>query len=1020
MHEYREEDARGAPSSRHREAPLEASRDQLIEVGNLHYSAAAFGSAAEYFAAALSRLSEEDAEPRFDLELKLAACHQHQGRVDQALSYLESARNLVRPGDDVASGRVSLRNAQIEAERGAYASATELARDAFAVLSPTQHHAEVGHCLMVLGKCSFRLGRMAKAQEYYQDALATYRRIDAQRAQIQVLMNLGLIAKNQCRWHRSLRYFERAEKLLQDAGATFEKTMLHLNRAILFRKMGRQSEALASAETGLRIARAMGDEGRATKLKLLLGQLRIDLSAFTQAEKELLEARVSAERHGLRRELALADEFLGDLMLARENFEEAESNYALAEDRARRISESNDILAEVLRRRAALALERGEFEEARALALEALEVAEACGEEFEKPFLHRTLAAAQSALGEEDAALDAYNEALAGFRSLRLPVEIAACLMQMADFHLQSGGRDQNLMARRRVQEALELEVDDPSVSPCSLQLQLARLELSLGNYDEALLALFEVERLSCSTNGNFDRDVEGLRAEIEAAMASQARDVCSQVQLMAQLPDLLDDEEMPVSKGLDSVVLAIAERLGAQRAAVWVAAEGGRAQLAASWECAADEAKALGERALKLLRAEGVTSGPRVFSRTVDDANWKDSPARESAVAFALEGADEAVGVVYLDAERSDSSGLRLDGESLAMASTYIHLVQSTILAELRRRDTPRVRPSDEPAFQHVLTSSERVLEVLRLCSKVAPSPYTVLFTGETGVGKGLLARTVHELSPRRDRALVSVNCAAIPETLLESELFGHVRGSFTGAERDREGLVTSAHGGTLFLDEVGKMSLPMQSKLLHFLDTRELRPVGGQETRRVDVRVICATKRDLEALVETGEFLEDLYYRLLDFPIEVPPLRERDDDVLLLARHYVEKCAAELGRELPRMTRGFAKALRDFNWPGNVRQLEKVIQRACILAQDDDRLRESHLGPEILRGSNAVDERLLGDEDATVPLKSQVSALERRVIQRALEREGWNRTSAAKELQISYPTLLQKIRLYDLNPLS
>jgi two-component system response regulator AtoC len=325
----------------------------------------------------------------------------------------------------------------------------------------------------------------------------------------------------------------------------------------------------------------------------------------------------------------------------------------------------------------------------------------------------------------------------------------------------------------------------------------------------------------------------------------------------------------------------------------------------------------------------------------------------------------------------------------------------------------------SDEPAFQHVLTASERVQQMLRLCSKVAPSPYTVLFTGETGVGKGLLAKTVHRLSPRRDESLVSVNCAAIPETLLESELFGHVRGAFTGADRDRDGLILNADKGTLFLDEVGKMSLPMQAKLLHFLDTREIRAVGGSAQRKVDVRVICASKRDLEQLVEQGLFLEDLYYRLLDFPIEVPPLRERDDDVLLLAEHYVEKSAAELGRQRPKMTRGFAARLRAYRWPGNVRQLEKVIQRACILAQDDDRLRESHLAPELRGGMAGRPD----SEEATrtvVPLKERVAELEQREIQTALDRVGWNRSKAARELEISYPTLLQKIRLYDLNPLS
>jgi transcriptional regulator with PAS, ATPase and Fis domain len=287
-------------------------------------------------------------------------------------------------------------------------------------------------------------------------------------------------------------------------------------------------------------------------------------------------------------------------------------------------------------------------------------------------------------------------------------------------------------------------------------------------------------------------------------------------------------------------------------------------------------------------------------------------------------------------------------------------------------------------------------------------------LFTGETGTGKGLLARLVHDLSPRASQRFVSVNCAALPEGLLESELFGHVRGSFTGAERDQEGLILSARRGTLFLDEVGKMSLPMQAKLLHFLDTKEVRPVGGTKTEVADVRVLCATKHDLRAMVQREEFLEDLYYRLLDFPVEVPPLRERGDDVLVLAAHFIRRTAEELGRPVPRMTRGFALRLGAHPWPGNVRELEKTIKRAVILAAGQDRLGEAELPDGFRQGAAEPAAEAL--DGALRPLKPQVAELERRVIEAALERLGLNRAEVARQLKISYPTLLQKIRTYGL----
>jgi transcriptional regulator with PAS, ATPase and Fis domain len=296
-----------------------------------------------------------------------------------------------------------------------------------------------------------------------------------------------------------------------------------------------------------------------------------------------------------------------------------------------------------------------------------------------------------------------------------------------------------------------------------------------------------------------------------------------------------------------------------------------------------------------------------------------------------------------------------------------------------------------------------------------VAPSPYTALLEGETGTGKGLLARLIHDLSGRHDKPLVTVNCAAIPDGLIESELFGHVKGAFTGADRSKTGLILAAKGGTLFLDEVGKMPLPMQAKLLQFLDDHQVRPVGGTDAVDVDVRVICASKRDLESMVQGEEFLEDLYYRLLDFPIEVPPLRDRGADVGLLAGVFVERASRRLERTPPRMTRSVSALLRGHSWPGNVRELEKVMTRAVLMASDDDRIRDRHLPDSILRGA-APNPVQVSDDAGPRPLKEQIAELERQVVYSTLQLTGWNRSAAARKLRVSYPTLLQKIRIYNL----
>ena len=216
-----------------------------------------------------------------------------------------------------------------------------------------------------------------------------------------------------------------------------------------------------------------------------------------------------------------------------------------------------------------------------------------------------------------------------------------------------------------------------------------------------------------------------------------------------------------------------------------------------------------------------------------------------------------------------------------------------------------------------------------------VAPTDAAVLVTGESGTGKELVARAIHENSPRKDRALIKVNCGAVPETLFESEFFGHVKGSFTGAMKDKPGRFELADGGTLFLDEIGEVPLPMQAKLLRVLQEQEIERLGDTRTRKINVRIIAATNRDLKKEVEAGRFRQDLFYRLSVFPIEIPPLRERRDDIAPLAAHFVKHAARRMNRPEPRVTQATMTQLTAHDWAGNVRELQNAVERAVILSQ-------------------------------------------------------------------------------------
>ena len=329
--------------------------------------------------------------------------------------------------------------------------------------------------------------------------------------------------------------------------------------------------------------------------------------------------------------------------------------------------------------------------------------------------------------------------------------------------------------------------------------------------------------------------------------------------------------------------------------------------------------------------------------------------------------------------------------------------------------RENRRLRSELARTFplEAFVAGSEPMQEVVRQLRRVAPQRTTVLLQGESGTGKELLARALHDLSPRASFPFVAVNCGAIPSELLESELFGHVKGAFTDAQRDKKGLVAEADGGTLFLDEVGELPLALQVKLLRFLQEEEIRPVGDTRTRRVDVRVVAATSRDLDAAVKAGQFRDDLFWRLNVVALRLPPLRDRPEDVEALAARFLARYA-RLRPELPGLvfTEGAMTALRGHRWPGNVRELEHVVERAVVLAERPE-IREEDL-PETVRVPVAPAAQLRPADGLSI--KRAIRSVEEQLIRAALERTGGNRTRAAELLELSYRALLYKIKEYGL----
>lgn len=319
----------------------------------------------------------------------------------------------------------------------------------------------------------------------------------------------------------------------------------------------------------------------------------------------------------------------------------------------------------------------------------------------------------------------------------------------------------------------------------------------------------------------------------------------------------------------------------------------------------------------------------------------------------------------------------------------------------------------SEKYAFESIIAVSGVMKNIFRAIRKVAATTATVLIQGESGTGKELFARAIHFNSPRARETMVEVNCASIPQTLIESELFGHEKGAFTGAYRTQKGKFETADGGTILLDEISLLSPDLQGKLLRVLQERSFQRVGGTRTIEVDVRVLAATNQDLKAMVDRGEFREDLYYRLNVVPIHIPPLRERIEDVPALANHFMEKFAKEQPNPPTSITQGALDELIGYDWPGNVRELENTIESAMVLT-DGDVITEEHLS--ILGQPIWEREAASGPEMAELTLKEQLERAERRILKRILEQVDGNRTKAAEILGLSTRAIRYKIKQYEL----
>jgi transcriptional regulator with GAF, ATPase, and Fis domain/tetratricopeptide (TPR) repeat protein len=1014
------------PDQSHVAAPARPKDGRQHEaIGDLHLAADNFSGAVESYGAALKEIGPHEPVERCRLLERMAIARSRKGDYDTALLTLREARDTARLlHDPRINARIAARMAYALFEQGHYRPARRYAVYAFAALRGSDDHLTVGHVSVTIGLCHTRLGRPAEAIEWLQSAIATFRRIDDTDGLVTALNNLGLVHKNLREWREATRFLEEALRIDERAGLYARMLSHNQNLGLIRYRLGQWDLAEENFHQAHRIAVEVGHQQSEAATLLALGMLARRRRQLDRAGDSFHRAAALATQVGAQRERLLAQEYLGELELDRGNGAAALALFepALADARGR--APEGDMAAELEIRTGLAMLAVARPDDAQAHLLRGLTIAERIGDRIEVAIAERGLAQLEATRGNVSG-LEAHVRAAAqSFESLSEVFELALTLASWGDALLLLPTSTRLRVSLEPVAEAgrraatLYRQLGLPARAAEAVLTQ-ARLEAEREHYDQALALLETAEQwLAESSDPETEDRANGLRRDLERQYVAVSLSTCNEFRALEEANRLFRETSDMDGVLAQTVRLAV-ENAGGDRGFVAFSAGGARLDVVAQ--------HGLGrERARRILRViDGVVgnriaeSGPVFSSRVAAD------PRFSAALVEALEGVgslvcvplnfpSQSVGLVYVDRLNDNLLGafrqreLNLLAVLANSAGVAIVEAQRSLLLEENRQLRDKLKPS--PGSERIVTQSREMASIMSLLAKVGDSSATVLFMGETGTGKGLLAHVVHEMSNRRDHPFVQVNCAALPESLLESELFGHVLGAFTGATRDKTGLFEEAEGGTIFLDEIEKVPESVQAKLLHVLDRSEIRPVGATRPKRVDARVICATCVDLRERIREGRFLEDLYYRLNDITVRVPALRDRREDIPMLAQHFLGHYARQMEKSL----RGFApdvlRCFLDHEWRGNVRELEKTVKRMVVLADDGDLLGRDLLPPE-LQEQPAAEAASAADRDGRT-LRTSVSQLERKLIAEALEKNRWNKAKVARELGLSYPTLLSRIR--------
>jgi transcriptional regulator with AAA-type ATPase domain/tetratricopeptide (TPR) repeat protein len=945
---------------------------------------------------------------------KIGGCRERRGEHEAAMAALADAQRAAMAADDpLEAARADLLLGKIHFHRGDLPAAFAQADAARNILRQHGNIADRGLAENLLGGIAYRRGDLELARRHFEKSVYLGKQGGDFTLLARGYNNLGLIHKELGDWDQATDCFQ-SSLGLDGAAANFDaRTTAWINLGILHQKRSEWQAAMAVFRRAAKLCRQTGHPLGIVRSLLGMAAVHRGRGDFPGGERAAAEAAAIADRHGYSRELALAEAIRGWMALDRGDLGGAADHLARARTAAGAVGESGDLAPHLIRLAAQLALSRGEAAEAHALATGAASTARAAGDRYELASLERITGEALARLGRPAEAAAALERAVRALRRMGERQELGRALLAWSG--VLEANEPRGVVERIHEARALLTEIEDRPGRVLAT-IALARHYHRHGWEQEALAAAQEAwEALDALAFAPaLAGELEALQRTMEAEVAVEASAAASRSRAGRWLAG---GSHWPLGEANPRQFLEeLAERLGADAAAILPLAPlpGKRPSAGAVIGLRAPEREGLLELAPRLTRELERT--PLLYALDVRGSDlFRGSafarlrPVLSVILAQAF-GGDGEPWLIYLDRARGGAERRPFERRELALAAALGPRFRA-LVESLAQGGPAGALPLIALGAGTFVAESPLMREILARLARIQASSIRVLLQGETGTGKGQLARILHLASPRANRAFRVLNCAALPESLLESELFGHVKGSFTGAIQDKVGLLEEANGGTIFLDDIEKAGPSVQRGLLHFLDGGEIRPVGSTKRRQIDVRVICATSSpDLTENVRTGTFYKDLYYRLEHFTVTVPPLRRRQEDILHLARHFLARFTAEFGGGPSELDPQVASRLIAYEWPGNVRELENVIRRGVVLGGDQNVLTLPLL-PDALAAVPV-------GRDATAPIRLSdlVEGFEAEQVRAALTAFSGNKTRAALALGLTRKGLRNKIRRYHL----